>query len=109
MTEEEAKDVPSGEKVFHYTLGHGYVMGFKRELSNQTISALCQFYRRTLRVVLSCDRSKLREEVAKRYANLPKPPKPVLRLWSTITSDTKSEDPEEVKKYRVDLTAIFPA
>ncbi len=109
VSEEDAKEVLSGGEIFHYTLGHGYVMGFKRELPNQTVSALCQFYRRTLREILSCDRSKLREEVAKRYDDLPQPPKPVVRSWATISSDDKIEDPEEVRKYRDELTAIFPA
>ncbi len=109
VSEEEDKAVLDGGEVFHYTLGHGYVMGYKRELPNQTVSALCQFYRRKLREVLSCDRSKLREEVAKRYDELPRPPKPIIKSWSAISSEAKSEDSDEVKKYREDLTAIFPA
>ncbi len=105
--EEQAKDVLSKAEIFRYTLSHGYVMGFKLELPNLAGSSLCQFYRRTLREVLACDKGKLHKEVAKRYADLPKPRTPVMRSWTTIKGDEKTEDSEDIKKYRDNFTAIF--
>ncbi len=108
VSQKEAKECLQSGEIFHYTLGSGFIMGYKADVPVLTTSQVCHYYRRTLREVLSVDPSKLLTEVTDKIKTLPKIPTPKSRTWELVAKEPSTEDSEDVKNYRDKLKEIYP-